>query len=60
MKTQIIYIMVTKIFITNNVVEFVPSEKISNENIYRGGGVLTLGALLLIHLMNVTLMDLEA
>ena len=46
--------MAMKICITNNVVEFDPSEKTFKENLYIGGGVLTLGAPLLIPLMNVS------
>ena len=52
---QIIYIMVMKICISNNVVEFDPSEKTLKENLYRGGVVLTLGYPLIIRLLNVYL-----
>ena len=39
---QIIDIMVTDICIVNIVVEFDPPENIFKENLYRGGGVLTI------------------
>ena len=52
---QIIYIMLTKICISNTVVEFYPSASTFKKNFYRGGGVLTLGAPLLIRLLNVYL-----
>ena len=52
---QIIYIMVMNIYIANNVVEFDPSASNFKENLYRGGGVLTLGSPLLIRLVNVSL-----
>ena len=44
-----------KIWITNTVVEFDPSAKSFKEKIYRGGGVLKLGAPLLIPFLNVSL-----
>ena len=52
---QIIDIIVIKICIANTVVEFDPSANNFKENLYRGGGVLTLGAPLLIRLMNVSI-----
>ena len=47
--------MVMKICIANTVVEIEPSEKTFKENLYRGGGVFTLGTPLLIRLQNVSL-----
>ena len=44
--------MVSKICIDDNVVEFGSSEE--EKNLYRGGGVLIIGASLLIHLLNVS------
>ena len=41
-----------KICITNTVVEFDPSTNKFKEKLYREGGVLTLGASLLIRLLN--------
>ena len=50
--------MVIKICISNTVVEFYPLEKMFMEKLYRGGGVLTLGAPLLIRHQNVFLQTL--
>ena len=50
-----IYIMVMKICISNTVVEFDPTSITFKENFYRGGGVLKLGAPLLICLQSVSL-----
>ena len=46
------------ICIANNVVEFDPSSKKFKENLYRGGGVLTLGDSLLICLQSLSLQSL--
>ena len=44
-----------KICITNTVIEVDPSAKMFKENLYIGGGILTLGASLLISLLEVSL-----
>ena len=44
-----------KIFIENTVVEFDPSAKTFKENLYKGGGGLTIGAPFLIRLLDVSL-----
>ena len=54
-KKHIIYITVMKIWISNTMVDFYLSEKTFKEKLYKGGGVLTLGAPLLIRLQSVSL-----
>ena len=54
-RNQIIDIMVIKIYIDNNVVEFDPSENTFKANLYRVVGVLTIRAPMLICLLNVSL-----
>ena len=54
MKNQTIDIKAMRIYVTLTAVKFDPTAKTVKENLYRGGGILTLGAQLLIRLLNVS------